>query len=114
MTDLANEHGDGWRVPRPDGSISPNVSEEDRQWLMELGGMQPLKTLTEKVRIDGNHLKIAEKVYVLCTERKETPFYQFADWTRQQKDWQTVELPTHHHLLMSMPQETADIIMGKA
>ncbi len=113
MFDLAKEHGDGWRLPRPEGSISPNMPEEDRQWITELGSMQPLKTLTEKLHVDGNHLKIAEKVYVLCTERKGTPFYQFADWTRQQSDWQTIELPTHHHLLQSMPQETADIVMGR-
>jgi pimeloyl-ACP methyl ester carboxylesterase len=99
MFNLANEQGDGWRVPRPDGSIANTVSADDRAWIVSLSSAQPLATFTQKLNLTGNHLKIAEKVYVLATERKETPFYQFANWSRKQSDWQTIEIPIHHHLL---------------
>ena len=113
MFNLAKEQGEGWRVPRPEGSIADTVSAEDREWIESLSSAQPLGTFTQKLKLEGNHLKIADKVYVLATEKKATPFYQFADWTRQQKDWQTVELQIHHHLMQSLPKETAKIIMGK-
>lgn len=104
--------GGGWRLPRPEGSLHPDLSDSDRAWIESLTSMQPVNTFTDKLSLSGNHLKIAEKIYVLCTTVKETPFYQFADWTRSQDDWKTVDLPTHHHLLQSMPEETAAIILG--
>lgn len=113
MVDLANERGEGWKVPRPDGSISADLPEEDRKWLWDLTGMQPLATMTQKLRLENNHLKIRDKVYVLASEYIGSPFHQFAEWTRGQDDWRTFELPTHHHLLQSMPAETADILMGR-
>ena len=113
MVDLANDRGDGWKVPRPDGSISSDLSEEDRKWLWDLTSHQPLSTFKQKLAVDGNHLKIAEKVYVLASEYAGSPFHQFAEWTRTQQDWRTFELPTHHHLLQSMPKETADILMER-
>ena len=32
-------------------------------------------------------------------------------WTRGRDDWTTRDLPTHHHLHLSMPEETARILM---
>lgn len=111
VLEIARTKGDGFKVPRPEGSISPLMAEADRMWVESLTGPQPLKTLTQPVSGDNNHLKVVDKVYVLCTLNKTSPFHRFAEWTRSQKDWKTFELPTHHHLLQSMPQETAEIIM---
>jgi pimeloyl-ACP methyl ester carboxylesterase len=109
----ADAKGDGWLLPRPDGSISGTMPAEGRQWIESLGRPHPLKTMTEKLIIDGNHLKIAEKVYILATENPGSPFHQFADWTRAQGDWTTLELPTHHHMFQSMPEETAEMLIGE-
>ncbi len=32
-------------------------------------------------------------------------------WTRGREGWTTPDLPTHHHLHLSMPEETARILM---
>lgn len=108
----AREHGDGWLVPRPDGSLHPSLSDEDREWLLANTCMQPLRTFADPLPLAGNHLNIAEKVYVLSTGYSPSVFPQFAEWTRTQSDWQTLELPTHHHLHLSMPAETAGLIQG--
>ena len=113
VLEIARTHGDGYKVPRPEGSISPDVPEADRQWILSLTGPQPLKTLTQPVSGDNNHLRIKDKVYVVCTANKTSPFHGFAAWTRAQPGWTTLELATHHHLLQSMPRETADIMMGR-
>lgn len=112
MKKLADAHGDGWRVPRPEGSVPPDLPEADREWILTLSGEQPLATLTEKLDIENNHLKIPEKIYVLASENKGSPFHQFAELTGAQDDWHNADVPTHHHLQVSMPQETADIILG--
>jgi len=113
VMEIVRTRGDGWKFPRPEGSISPNMPAEDREWIASLTGPQPIKTMTQPVPGSNNHLRIAHKVYVLCTENKNSNFHNFAAWTRQQPDWRTLELPTHHHLLQSMPQEVAEILMGK-
>ncbi|MDA0241341.1 MAG: alpha/beta hydrolase [Proteobacteria bacterium] len=110
--DVANQKGDGWRVPRPEGSVSASLSDADREWILTLSVDQPLGTFTQKLDTQNNHLKIPEKIYVLATENKGTPFYQFAERTQAREDWTNFDLPTHHHLQVSMPQETADIISG--
>ena len=110
--DLARAKGDGWRVPRPDGSISPDLGDDDKQWLLDLGCDQPLATMTQKLALAGNHLEIGDKVYVLAGEYAGSPFHEIAAWTRDQPDWRTFELPSWHHLLQKMPAEVADILMG--
>lgn len=112
MFELAETKGDGWRVPRPEGSISAKLPEEDRKWLLELTCDHPLATMTQKLNLNGKHLEIEDKIYVLASEYAGSPFHQFADRTRGLAGWKTYELPTHHHLLQSMPRETADILMG--
>ena len=110
--ELAERDGDGWKVPRPEGSISPMVPEEDRRWLEDLGFPQPLASFTAHLAIDGNHLEIADKVYVLASANPGSPFHAFAEVTRGRDDWTTLELATHHHLHLSMPEETAAILMN--
>ena len=108
----AEKHGDGWRLPRPPGSISNKMPAEDRQWIESLGRPQPIRCFSEKLSLLGNHLQIADKVYVLASENPDSPFHKFADNTREQAGWETLELPTHHHIFQSMPAETAAIITG--
>ena len=104
------EQGDGWRMPRPPNSIHETVPDDDRAWILRNTCDQPVKTMTEAYEGAENHLKIADKIYVLCTLRTETPFFPIAERLRGDPAWRVEELPTHHHLAMSMPKETAEII----
>jgi hypothetical protein len=49
----------------------------------------------------------------LATEKPGSPFHKFADQTRDQGGWTTLDLPTHHHIYQSMPAETAAILAGE-
>jgi len=51
---LVKEMGDGWLVPRPDGSIADTLSDEDRDWIESLSSPQPLVTFTQKIQLVGN------------------------------------------------------------
>ena len=108
----AEKDGEGWQVPRPPGSISPDLSDAFQEKLLTHGGPHPLATFTESVAIEGNHLKIEDKIYVLATAAKGTPFYQFADWTETQDGWKTIRLEAYHHLQMSMPNDVTRILTG--
>lgn len=109
----ADEHGDGWLLPRPTGSISETMPADGRQWIESLGRPHPMKSFTERLSLNGNYLKIADKVYVLASENPGSPFHQFADQVRDQDGWTSLDLPTHHHIFQSMPAETAAILAGE-
>jgi hypothetical protein len=110
--EAADKFGDGWKVPRPDGSISPHLPEEDQELIKSLSTMQPLKCSTDAISLKGNHLRVPEKAYVLCSQNSGSPFHAFAEKLKGQADWQMFDLPTHHHPMLSMPEETAAAITG--
>lgn len=110
--EAADKYGDGWKVPRPDGSISADLAKEDRELIKSLSTMQPLKCSTDAISIDGNHLRVPEKAYVLCSRNMGSPFHAFAANLKRQAGWQMFDLPTHHHPMLSMPTETAAAIIG--
>jgi len=109
----ANEHGNGWRLPPPPDGIPDGMPTEGREWIKNLVRPQPLKTMTEKLSLAGNHLKVTDKVYVLASENRSSPFHKFAAQTQGQEGWTSLELPTHHHIFQSMPTETAAILAGE-
>jgi len=109
--DAADKYGDGWKVPRPDGSISADLAEEDQELIKSLSTMQPLKCSTDAISLKGNHLRVADKAYVLCSRNIGSPFHAFAEKLKGQADWQMFDLPTHHPML-SMADETAAAIIG--
>ncbi len=109
--DLAERDGEGWKVPRPEGSISPDLPDDDRNLLLDLGTPQPLASFSQAIAIDGNHLNIADKIYVLASANPGSPFHAIAETTRGGLGWTTLELPTHHHLQLSMPGEVAEILL---
>ena len=110
--EAADKYGDGWKVPRLENSVPPDLPEEDRKMINDLSTMQPLKCSTDAISLDGNHLRIREKAYVLCSANIGSPFHAFAEKLQGNKDWQLYDLPTHHYPMLSMPQETADAITG--
>ena len=92
---------------------SDTMPAEGRQWIESLGRPHPLKSMTEKLPLAGNHLKIADKVYVLASENPGSPFHQIAERSRAEDGWTKLGLPTRHHIFQSMPAETAAILAGE-
>ncbi len=107
----AEAEGEGWKIPFPTGAERGIEAAADRAWIDRLSGFHPLATLTQPLEIAGNHLKIANKVYILATENRPSPFHQFADWTRTQPDWTTAEIACHHMPMISMAGETAQLFL---
>ena len=94
-------------VPQPDALItmasspSPAISADHAA------------TLARTLNLSGNHLKIAKKAFVLATGYTPSPFTRFADEARA-LGWPVEALATHHFTMLSMPRETADVLMRHA
>lgn len=107
----AEELGDGWKIPNRPAAAWGIEKGEDARWYDSLTTMHPVATLTQTLALAGNHLKVPNKVYVLATENEPSPFRRFAAWTRTQPDWKTVEIASHHYPMITMPEETARLLL---
>ena len=111
---LAQENGDGWRVPVAVAEEGPirHVSEASIVALLrELCVAQPLATFSQKLNLSGSHLKIARKAFVFASgyARAHLPDLQRK---RDCSAGAVEHLQTHHFPMLSMPRETAHALHG--
>jgi pimeloyl-ACP methyl ester carboxylesterase len=110
---LANENGDGWYVPVavPGAGPMQHVREPSVSALLEeLMVPHPLATFTQMLRVAGHHLRIAKKAFVFASGYAPSTFARFADEART-LGWPVEDLPTHHFPMLSMPRETAEVLI---
>jgi pimeloyl-ACP methyl ester carboxylesterase len=99
---LADEHGDGWRVPPIPAEIF-NVNARDRDWVDRQCTPQPLATFQQKLRLGGGLGRIARNHYIFASEWEGTPFaisYQRA----QARGWTTREIGCGHDVMLDAPE----------
>ena len=71
---------------------------------------QPIKTFTQPLTLEGNYR--GPRAYVFCTGYSPTSFTPFAERARNDRAWRYHELPTHHYPHVSMPLETAGVLLN--
>jgi pimeloyl-ACP methyl ester carboxylesterase len=99
---LANQFGDGWRVPFP--------SEEsyDPRHIAH-----PLQTMLQKLEVKNPKASSLPRTYIACTERGENPVYApIVLCAKQAKsyDWRYYELATGHNPNETMPLELSNLL----
>ena len=72
-----------------------------------------LRRFSQKLKIMGNHLGIEKKAYAIASGYSPSVFTKFADEARA-LGWPVESLPTHHFVMLSMPRETATVLMRHA
>ncbi|MBV9191578.1 MAG: alpha/beta hydrolase [Betaproteobacteria bacterium] len=70
---------------------------------------QPTKTFTQPLKLEGNYR--GPRAYIYCTGYSPTSFTPFAERARNDRAWRYHELPTHHYPHISMPLETAGVLL---
>jgi pimeloyl-ACP methyl ester carboxylesterase len=102
----------GWqiapRAPQAQGMTDPG----EIAWIAERRGFQPRKTFTQPVSLAGRYA--GPKVFVYCSGYSPSSFSRFAEEARRRSGWIYHELPTHHYPQVSMPKETAEILLQYA
>jgi pimeloyl-ACP methyl ester carboxylesterase len=73
---------------------------------------QPIKTFTQPLTLEGNYR--GTRAYVFCSGYSPTSFAPFAERARNDPAWRYHELPTHHYPHVSMPRETAGVLLNYA
>ena len=79
-------------------------------WIDGRRDPQPTKTFTQPLRLEGNYG--GPRAYIYCTGYSPTSFTPFAERARNDRAWRYHELPTHHYPHVSMPLETAGVLLN--
>ena len=96
------------RTPQQQGMSDPR----EIAWLEGRRNPQPARTFTEPLPLEENFR--GQRVYVFCGGYSPTSFAPFAERARNDAAWRYHELPTHHYPHLSMPGETAGVLLNYA
>jgi hypothetical protein len=109
---LADEHGDGWRVPPIPAEIF-NVNPRDRDWVDRQCTSQPLATFQQKLGPSGGRDRIARNHFIFASGWEGTPFtgsYRRA----QARGWTTSEIACGHDVMLDDPEALVSELLGVA
>jgi pimeloyl-ACP methyl ester carboxylesterase len=99
---LANEFGDGWRVPPIPAEIF-NVNARDRDWVDRQCTPQPLATFQQPIRLDGRPSQISRSHFIYASDWEGTPFT--ASYERAKaRGWTTSEIACGHDVMLDRPE----------
>ncbi len=98
---------DGWKVqPTP---VPPDTSADDKVWIEARRMPQPIKTLTQKLRLKNGETKLPRS-YIYCTKKAPGDvFVQFAE-RAQKEGWPYFEIAASHSPNVTAPAALADLL----
>ena len=108
LVDLANEKGDGWRIP---------LLEPNPPWIQP----HPLKTCTDPLEVKNQAALKIPRAFVHCTARSAgsplDPFWPRVDKAAEDaknQGWWYRTLPTEHSAQLYMPKELSELLLELA
>ena len=111
MREAARTEGQGWRVPAWLPERYGVTSARDVEWLSRRLTPHPLRTLEQQAEAGAPaRLKLS---YVYCAKTATHSFDRFAERLRDDRKWSFHELKTGHDAMVTVPGETAKILMGR-
>ncbi len=103
---------EGWQVQPRAPQAQGMTDEREIAWIAARRSPQPVRTFTDKLSLEGAYR--GKKVYIFCSGYSPTTFAPFAAKTRNDPAWRYHELATHHYPQVSMPAETAGLLLNYA
>jgi pimeloyl-ACP methyl ester carboxylesterase len=109
---LANEHGEGWRVPPIPAEIF-NVNAVDRDWVDRQCTPQPLATFQQPLRLRGGPSQVARNHFIYASDWEGTPFAICYDRAKA-RGWTTSEIACGHDVMLDRPEALTAELIGVA
>ena len=104
----------GIAVPAPPATFF-NVNAGDAERVDRLATPFPLAAMAERLALTGAHKSVRKHVYVHGTVLpRESPFKPFYDRVRDDPTWTAHALACGHHVMLDMPEKTAEILLAAA
>ena len=114
LTELAEEHGDGWLVPAPTAEqVLGDPAHPSLAWVAERLTGQPLQTYLQPLA-SADRAPGLRRTYIRCTA-EDNPFSgRFADEARDDPSWTYRELACGHNAMLLAAAETARVLLELA
>jgi pimeloyl-ACP methyl ester carboxylesterase len=103
---------EGWQAPPLPPQAQGMTDPAELAWLEGRRDAQPMKTFTQPLALEGRYR--GQRAYVACTGYSPSSFAPFAERARNDPAWRYHELPTHHYPHVSLPRETAGVLLNYA
>ena len=100
----------GIAVPSPPAAFF-NVNAADAARVDRLATPFPMAAMAERLTLTGAHKSVRRRVYVHGTVLpRESPFKPFYDRVKADSAWSAHAFACGHHVMLDMPEKTADIL----
>jgi hypothetical protein len=109
---LANEFGEGWRVPPIPAEIF-NVNAQDRDWVDRQCTPQPLATFQQPIQLNGGLSQISRNHFIYASDWEGTPFTASYDRAKARR-WTTSEIACGHDVMLDRPEALTSELIGIA
>jgi pimeloyl-ACP methyl ester carboxylesterase len=104
-------------VARYGGYSCPAISAEalqvndwDRAWVGRMSTPHPLATMTEGIRLHGNHRKVKQRVFALASAWAPSPFRRFYEKLQDDPAWTIRTIHSGHDAMLDEPEEVVNIL----
>jgi pimeloyl-ACP methyl ester carboxylesterase len=87
------------------------VNEKDRAWVNSLAGPQPIRTMTEKIRLTGARERISRKTYIRASGYPNVSFEKAHARAKADRTWRTFEVPCGHDVMIDEPDRLTEILL---
>jgi pimeloyl-ACP methyl ester carboxylesterase len=119
MESLVQAEGDGWLLPRfaPPAweTIVRDIwgvrDEGDLQWMVRLLRPTPFRHFTDPIRRSNRSAEGLRRSYIRCTQFPNPHFDRHAELAMNSAHWSYRELSAGHHPFVTMPRETAELLL---
>ena len=103
---------DGWQVPPLAPERQGLRAADEIAWVADRRDPQPRGCFSEPLRLrDADR---GPRAYIFCSGYTPTSFGRFAERARNDRGWRYHELATHHYPHVSMPRQTAELLIDIA
>jgi pimeloyl-ACP methyl ester carboxylesterase len=112
--DLADQSGDGWRVPPVSAEYFAVKTPEDAAWVDRRCVAQSIATYETPVRRGGADQAIPRKIYIRAESYPNSNFGPFAERTKGDPGWEYHGVASGHDIMVDKPDELTEILLGAA
>jgi hypothetical protein len=90
------------------------VNERDRAWVDRMCTPHPLGTMTEGIRLQGNHRKVKKRIFALASGRGPNPVSEFYEKLQTDPAWIVRTIQCGHDAMLDEPEEVVNILREAA
>jgi pimeloyl-ACP methyl ester carboxylesterase len=91
-----------------------NIAERNQAWVNRRCRPQALATFEMPVLLSGGIEKVKRRLYILADGWDPSPFRHFATKVQGKPGWELAKLPCSHDVMVDMPGELAELLIGLA